>query len=159
MAKILIALDSSAGAWSAVEYVAKTFGKTPEVQVTLFHVLTSLPPAFWDHGHILGEKEQESQQRLIASWEAEQKKQWQGLVKKTHDRLAAAGIPKEAVSDKFKPKYFDVAEDIINEAQTESYDTVIMGRRGLGLAESLLMGSGSRKVVDAAKGFAVTIVE
>ncbi|MGD0969852.1 MAG: hypothetical protein ABSA04_00405 [Desulfobaccales bacterium] len=46
MAKLLIALDSSKGAWSAVEYVAKTFGNTPGVQVTLFHVLSGLPPAF-----------------------------------------------------------------------------------------------------------------
>ena len=34
MAKLLIALDSSEGAWRAVEYVAKTFGQTPGVQVT-----------------------------------------------------------------------------------------------------------------------------
>jgi hypothetical protein len=57
MAKLLIALDSSEGAWRAVEYVAKTFGNTPGVQVTLLHVLSGLPPAFWDDGHILQEKE------------------------------------------------------------------------------------------------------
>ena len=29
--KVLIALDSSPGAWGAVEYVAEAFGKTPGV--------------------------------------------------------------------------------------------------------------------------------
>ncbi len=72
MAKILIALDRSDGAWRAVEYVAKTFGKTPGVQVTLLHVLSALPPAFWDDGHVLQEKEREARQRLVASWEKEQ---------------------------------------------------------------------------------------
>lgn len=159
MAKILIALDGSAGAWRAVEYVAKTLGKTPGVHVTLFHVLPSLPPAFWDYGHVLDEKEQEVRQRLVAHWEREEEKNWQELFRRAHQHLTDAGIAKEAVADKFKPRNFDVAEDIINVAQTEGHDTVVMGRRGLGLAESLLLGSVSRKVVDAAKGFAVTIVE
>lgn len=159
MAKILIALDSSSGAWRAVEYVAKTFGKTPGVQVTLLHVLSALPPAFWDDGHILQEKEREARQRLVAGWEKEQEKIWQGLVSKAHQHLTAAGMAQEAVADKFKPKDFDVAEDIIDEARTAGYDTVVMGRRGLGTAKSLLLGSVSRKVVDGAKGFAVIIVE
>ena len=63
MAKLLIALDSSEGAWRAVEYVAQAFGTTPGVQVTLLHVLAGLPPAFWDDGHILQEKEREARQR------------------------------------------------------------------------------------------------
>ena len=159
MAKILIALDSSAGAWRAVEYVAKTFGKTPGVQVTLFHVLSGLPPAFWDDGHILQKQEREARQRLVAGWEREQEKNWQGLVRKAHQHLTDAGLAREAVADRFKPKYFDVAEDIITEAETEGCDTVVMGRRGLGTAKSLLLGSVTRKVVDGAKGFAVTIVE
>ena len=159
MAKILIPLDSSAGAWRAVEYVAKTFGKTPGVQVTLLHVLGGLPPAFWDDGHILEKKEREARQRLVAGWEREQEKSWKDLVRKAHQHLTKAGLAKEAVANKFKPKYFDVAEDIITEAETEGCDTVVMGRRGLGTAKSLLLGSVTRKVVDGAKGFAVTIVE
>jgi hypothetical protein len=59
MAKLLIALDSSKGAWRAVECVAKTFGRTPGVQVTLLHILSGLPPAFWDDGYVLQDKERE----------------------------------------------------------------------------------------------------
>lgn len=158
MAKLLIALDSSEGAWRAVEYVAQTFGRTPEVQVTLLNVLSGLPPAFWDDGHVLQEKEKEARQRLVAGWQKEQEKNWLDLVNKAHRHLIAAGLPKEAVANKFKPRYYDVAEDIVNEAQKEGCDTVIMGRRGLGMAKSLLLGSVTRKVVDGAKGFAVTIV-
>jgi nucleotide-binding universal stress UspA family protein len=156
--KILVALDSSEGAWRAVEYVAKVCGKTPEVQVTLLHVLSGLPPAFWDDGHILEQKERESRHRLVAGWQAEQEKHWQGLVKKAHALLTKAGISPDAVVNKFKPKYFDVAEDILNEAETGGFDTIVMGRRGLGLAKSLLLGSVTNKVVQNAKGCAVTIV-
>jgi len=158
MAKILIALDSSEGAWRAVEYVAKTFGKAPGVQVTLLHVLSGLPPAYWDDGHVLQDKEREARQRLVASWQEDQEKNWQDLVAKAHQHLTKAGLAQGAVASRFKPKYFDVADDIIDEAQTGAYDTVVMGRRGMGMAKSLLLGSVTRKVVDSAKGCVVTIV-
>ena len=116
MAKLLIALDSSEGAWRAVEYVAQTFGKTPGVKVTLLHILSGLPPAYWDDGHVLQDKEREARQRLVASWQKEQEKNWLDLVNKAHQQLTAAGLAKEAVANKFKPKYYDVAEDIIDEA-------------------------------------------
>ena len=155
---LLIALDSSEGAWHAVDYVAETFGTTPAVQVTLLHILSGLPPAFWDDGHILGDKERQARQRLVGNWQTEQEKRWQGLGKKAHGRLTAAGFHQEAVTNKFKPKYYDVAEDILTEAATGGYDTIVMGRRGLGMAKALLLGSVTTKVVQNAKGCAVTIV-
>ena len=157
--KVVIALDSSEGAWRAVEYVAEAFGHTPGVQVTLLHVLSGLPPAFWDDGHILEEKEKASRQRLVAGWQKEQEKKWQGLVKKAHERLTKAGVPKDAVVNKFKPKDYDVAEDILSEAEAGNFDTIVMGRRGLGMAKTLLLGSVTHKVVQNAKGCAVIIVE
>jgi nucleotide-binding universal stress UspA family protein len=156
--KVVIALDSSEGAWRAVEYVAEALGHTPGVQVTLLHVLSGLPPAFWDDGHILEEKEKESRQRLVAGWQTEQEKKWQGLVKKAHERLTKAGVATDAVVNKFKPKYYDVAEDILSEAAAGNFDTIVMGRRGLGMAKTLLLGSVTNKVVQNAKGRAVTIV-
>ncbi len=157
--KVMIALDSSEGAWRAVEYVAEAFGHTPGVQVTLLHVLSGLPPAFWDDGHILEEKEKESRQRLVATWQKEQEKNWQGLVKKAHERLTKAGVPKDAVINNFKPKDYDVAEDILNMAVDGNFDTIVMGRRGLGLAKTLLLGSVTQKVAQNAKGCAVIVVE
>jgi nucleotide-binding universal stress UspA family protein len=157
--KILIALDSSKGAWRAVEYVAEAFGNTPGVYVYLLYVLSGLPPAFWDDGHILNERERESRQRLVANWQQDQEKQWQGLVQKAYNLLTRAGIAKDAVVNKFKPKYFDVAEDILKEAEDGKFDTIAMGRRGLGKAKSVLLGSVTQKVVQTAKNCAVIIVK
>jgi nucleotide-binding universal stress UspA family protein len=157
--KVLLALDSSQGAWDAVEYVAEAFGKTPGVQVTLLHVLSGLPPAFWDDGHILEEKEKASRQQLVTGWQKEQEKKWQGLVKKAHERLTKAGVAKDAVVNKFQPKDYDVAEDILSAAAAGNFDTIVMGRRGLSMAKSLVLGSVTHKVVQGAKGCAVIIVE
>jgi nucleotide-binding universal stress UspA family protein len=157
--KVLIALDSSPGAWGAVEYVGEAFGKTPGVQVTLLHVLSGLPPAFWDDGHILGEKEKASRQQLVGGWQKEQEKQWQSLVKKAHERLTKAGVAKDAVVNQFQPKDYDVAEDILNAAAAGNFNTIVMGRRGLGKAKTLLLGSVTNKVVQNAKDCAVIIVK
>jgi nucleotide-binding universal stress UspA family protein len=156
--KILVALDSSQGAWRAVEYVAQTFGQAPGVEVTLLNILSGLPPAFWDDGHVLQDKEREARQRLVAQWQADQEKGWLGLVGKAKEVLVAAGIPAAAVAAKFKPKYFDVAEDIVNSAVEDGCATIVMGRRGLGRAKALLLGSVTAKVVKNARGVAVTIV-
>ncbi|MHB8068324.1 MAG: universal stress protein [Desulfobaccales bacterium] len=157
--KILVPLDSSDGAWHAVDYVARTLGQTPGVEVTLLHILSGLPPALWDDGHILQDQEREARQRLVASWQTDQEKKWQDLVAKARNHLQAAGIPAAAVTAKFKPKYYDVAEDILSEATSEKCSTIVMGRRGLGKAKALLLGSVTTKVVQNAKGVAVTIVE
>jgi nucleotide-binding universal stress UspA family protein len=157
--KVLIALDSSEGAWHAVEYVAGAFGCAPETQVTLLHILSGLPPAFWDDGHVLKDQEKESRERLVRNWQQEQEKRWQGLVNKAQDRLTGAGISPDAVASKFKPKYYDVAEDILSEGETAKFDTIVMGRRGLGMAKSVLLGSVTQKVVQNAKGCAVIIVK
>ena len=157
--KIIVALDASEGAWRAVEYVAQAFGKTPGVEVTLLHILSGLPPALWDDGHILQDVERAAREGMIARWQLEQEKTWKGLVAKAEDTLVAAGIPAAAVSTKFTPKDYDVAEDILDAATESGVSTIVMGRRGLGTAKALLLGSVTSKVVHHAKGCAVTIVE
>jgi len=157
--KIMVALDSSDGAWRAVAYVARTFGQAPGVEVTLLNILTGLPPAFWDDGHILEDQEKEGRQRMIAQWQADEEKNWQSLVAKAKEQLVAVGIPPAMVASKFKPKYYDVAEDIVSEAVNTGCATIVMGRRGLGKAKALLLGSVTSKVVQNARGCTVTIVE
>ena len=155
--KLVIALDKSAGAWNAVEYVAQVFSQTPSLEITLLHILSGLPPAFWDDGHILDDQERQSRQRLVASWQADQEKQWHGLVLKATDRLKKAGLT--SVHSKFLPGHFDVAEDIVTEAAAMEAKTIVMGRRGLGAATSLLLGSVTNKVVQNSQGRAVIVVE
>jgi nucleotide-binding universal stress UspA family protein len=155
--KLVIALDKSGGAWRAVEYVGKIFGRTPGLEITLLHILAGLPPAFWDDGHILNDEERVTRQRLVASWQADQEKQWHGLVLKAADHLKKTGLT--AVTSKFLPGHFDVAEDIVQEAVAMDAGTIVMGRRGLGAAKSLILGSITNKVVQNSQGRAVIIVE
>jgi nucleotide-binding universal stress UspA family protein len=157
--KILIALDNSEGSWRALEYVARTFGQTSGVEVTLLHILPGLPPAFWDIGHILTKDEKKGRERLLAIWEKEKEKKWKELFQKAQERLVRAGISAAVITREYEPDYSDVAQEILDEARNHGYSTIVMGRRGLGTLKSILLGSTTNKVVQHAQGFAVTIVE
>ena len=54
---------------------------------------------------------------------------------------------------------FDVADEILNFAQTGRFGTIMVGRRGLTGAKKVLLGSISGKIVHYAKDCAVTVVE
>lgn len=49
--------------------------------------------------------------------------------------------------------------EILDAAGNSGYSTIVMGRRGLGTVTSVLFGSVTNKVVQHARGLAVTIVE
>lgn len=158
-AKLLVPLDGSEGARQAVEYVAHTFGQTPGVEVRLLHVLPGIPPSLWDDGHILNAPERRARHDQLSAWEKHQEEQWQGILAQARDRLIQFGIPPEAISVKFTPKYSEVATDILDEAANEGFTTIVIGRRGVTGAKHLRLGSVSSQIVHHAQGLAVLIVD
>ena len=104
----------------------------PSLEITLLHILSGLPPAFWDDGHILDDQEQEVRQRLVARWRT-RKNNGSGLVLKATNRLKKAGLT--SVHSPVPTRHFDVAEDIITEAAAMGVQTIVIGRRGLGTAQ------------------------
>jgi nucleotide-binding universal stress UspA family protein len=157
--KLLIPVDGSEGAMRAVAYVADTFGHTPELKITLLHILPELPPAMWDDGHILTETERQERQGLIADWENQEEKPWEAILAQARDKLIQAGIAAEALSIKYQPMYSEIGDDILDEAEMEGCSTIVIGRHGITGAMKFFMGSVSNKVVHHAKGVAVIIVD
>jgi nucleotide-binding universal stress UspA family protein len=157
--KILVALDDSEGAMAGVDYVARTFGRTPDVHVTLLHILPSLPAGLWDDGHILGEEERANRQRQINIWMDKQEKNWRKVFKEARNRLETAGISSKEIKTEFIPVEYNIADEILNFAQSGRFGTIVVGRRGLTGAKKVLLGSISSKIVHYAKDCAVTVVE
>jgi nucleotide-binding universal stress UspA family protein len=157
--KLLIPVDGSEGAMRAVQYVADTFGHTPDLKITLLHILPELPPSMWDDGHILTETESQERQELIADWENQEEKPWEAILAQARERLIQGGIAAEALSIKYQPRYSDIADDILDEAELQECSTIVIGRHGLSGAMKFFMGSVSNKVVNHAHGVAVIIVD
>ena len=113
----------------------------------------------WDDGHILSETERQERQGVVAAWENQEEKPWEAILAQARDKLIQAGIAAETLSIKYQPRFSDIADDILDEAELEGCSTIVIGRRGLTAAMRLFMGSVSNHVVNHAKGVAVIIVD
>lgn len=157
--RILLTLDGSTEAWRAVEYVADVFGHMPGIQVTLLHVQPGLPGEAWSYGRVLSEPHIERLRKALAQWERTQQARWQILVRRARRCLTQAGVPENAIADRFRRKDYRVADTIVEEAERGRFTTIVMGRRASNRSTAQPLGSVSNRVIQAVRGCAVTVVE
>jgi nucleotide-binding universal stress UspA family protein len=152
--KILVAVDESANALRAVQFVARSF--TPDHQVVLFHVIMDTPavcnlnspeltPLFMQH------------QINFCSIEEKKRQLVDNAMAQAKIILMKAGFSQEGITLKMEKLKRGIARDIIGEAKT-GYDAVVMGRRGLSGVAEFFMGSVSQKVVHGTKDLSVILV-
>lgn len=159
MKKMLIAIDDSPNAATAVEYVAQQFTGTADLEIELVHVLPNLPAIFWDEGHILSEEEKQDRKKVVDKWIADRKARMAPVVKKAIDALTGKGFKPGRITMKSISDSTDVAESILEEAKDGGYQTIVMGRRGAASGKHPLIGSVSNKIVSQGSGVVVIIVE
>lgn len=154
---ILIAFDGSASAFKAVEYVGVQFSGVTDMMVTLFYVVPSVPPQFWDDGHILTPQEKKDRQGVIDKWFENQKKVMEPHFEKA-GRILIDKFLFDAgqVEGKMRSDVTSVAEAVLEEARTGKYRTLILGRPG---GIPTLAGSLSIDILHKGAGLAVCIVE
>jgi nucleotide-binding universal stress UspA family protein len=157
MTKMLIALDDSPNAMQAVEYVARHFGRSGDVEVSLVHVLPNLPAIFWDEGHILSDGEKQDRKKVVDKWLEAQKAKIEPLFSKAMAVLTAKGMPSAAVRTKFVSDSTDVADSILEEARDSSCQAIVVGRSHH--SPKHVVGTVTGRVVTQGAGVVVTIVD
>jgi len=150
--RILIAMDQSEEALNAVRYVADVVGGRGGVEVTLYHVIRDFLPIHpeFDLG-VLPEVQarfEEGSRAAMAKVFAEAKR-----------ILTGAGFREADLKTEIEPAGADVAQEILAKAEEGGYDTIALGRRGMGRVRQFFIGSVSNKVVQHARGRTVWIVE
>lgn len=161
--KMMIALDGSENGLRAAEYVARN--ASPDWTITLYHVL-EVPSALREHGGAEKPRQEEKiEKRLDAdlqAWEADQRAKCAEEIFAPAVRLfndQHGGWDKRIQTKISFDFQRDVALDIIENARTDGYDTVVLGRRGRSSLNEFLFGSVTFKVVHHIRGCAVWIVE
>jgi nucleotide-binding universal stress UspA family protein len=129
--KILLATDGSPSSTKAAEQLVERFGGAPGL-VTLLYVLPMERAG--DSSSPAGSERLERLQATI--------EEGCSVARKV---LASGGIACEVVT-----RFGEPAEEILRMAQEGGFDWLVVGRRGLGRAGKLLLGSVSDKVVKAA---------
>ncbi len=122
--KVLLAYDGSDGAKRALELLLELTG--PSTSVVVVGVATGVP-LFGYAGTLPSPEEEEDRDRQLAEAES---------------RLVAANMDVSLA-----PRSGDPATAILDTAEKEQVDLIVMGTRGLGTAERWLIGSVSDKVL------------
>jgi nucleotide-binding universal stress UspA family protein len=157
MNKLLIGIDDQPGAMKAVEYVARHFGGTDDLQVGLVHVLPNLPAIFWDEGHILSAEEKGERKKFVDKWLAAQKTKMEPVFGKALGILERSGVKPARVVTKSISDSTDVADSLLEETRDGEYQTIVVGR--CERAAKHVLGSVAGKIVSQGRNIAVTIVE
>jgi len=152
--KIFVAMDESANALRAAQFVAQSF--TPDHQVVLFHVVMDTPAVCNMNSPELTPLFLQ-QQINLCSIEEKKKELVSKAMTEAKRLLTQAGFPQKNITLKMEKLKRGVARDIIAEAKT-GYHAVVMGRRGLSGVAEFFMGSVSQKVLHGTKDLSVILV-
>jgi nucleotide-binding universal stress UspA family protein len=148
--KVLIAMDRSENAFRAVGHAGYMLSGT-DCQVTLFHSKRHLR-RFVPQEIIAAAPE------LEELWANKAGEQIAPYMKKAKEMLLEAGIPEAQIKTKVVDGTRDAASDILREAKSNNYGTVVLGRQGHSAVKEIFMGSVTRKVLQDCAGMAVWLV-
>jgi nucleotide-binding universal stress UspA family protein len=158
--RILLAVDESENSHRAVKYVGSLLHQTPDVAVTLFHVLRPIPRGLLEHGgsEIPAVETQIGQQlhNEQEGWILKERESECHVLKKACQTLKDSGFDTQRVTLKFGHED-DIARNILEEAQ--GHETIVVGRHGTTRIKRLFGGGVTDQLLRDAKGFAIWVVE
>ena len=142
--KILIAVDGSPYSTHSLRYLGQLFHHLPEIH---FHLLSVVPAGsagsaardWLTEAELLNTVSPATRNRLVA-----QKK----YMLQAMGTLRQLGIAEEQVHTSVRLSQRSVADDIIHEARQGKYDALLIGRRGIGKLEEMIMGSVSATILE-----------
>jgi len=156
--KILISMDTSEGAGQAMRYVAAMTAGAPDITIRLVHAIRG----FDVFNQILGSS-------IVGSQEAE----WLEMAQRELDDsgkeiipvfeeatkcFLEAGLDAHRVSHAVLKGVSSRSGAIVEEAEREGCDTIVLGRRGLSRVQEFFMGRVSNKVIHLAREKTVWVV-
>jgi nucleotide-binding universal stress UspA family protein len=160
--KMLLAVDESKNAERIVEYVGTLLHHTPDVKLTLFHVLKPLPRKLLEHGGsenpVLEGQLQSQLKQDQAEWYRTQGEAECPYLLRARDLLIKAGLRSDMIELKFGHEE-DIARNILEEARSGGYRTIVLGRYGTSSMKRIFGGGITDHVLKEATGMAVWIIE
>jgi nucleotide-binding universal stress UspA family protein len=160
--RILVAVDESENSSRAVKYVGTLLRETPQVAVTLFHVLKPMPRGLLEHG---GSENPTAEARLSQqlrkeqdAWIREEAERECPFLLKAFETLAESGFDRSRVALRIGHED-DIARNILEEARNGTHETIVVGRHGSSGIKRFFGGGVTDQVLRDAKGFAIWVVE
>ena len=149
--KVLIAMDGSQNALRSADHAGFMLCGT-DCQLTLFHSKRHLR-------RFVPQEIIEAAPELEELWKNKAGEQIAPYMKRAKEMLLEAGIPEAQLTTKVVDGGRDAASDILQEARSGDYGTIVVGRRGHSGVREFSMGSTASKVLQNHAGMAVWIVQ
>lgn len=146
--KILLAINDGETSFKAVRYVGEVCGYMTGCEICLLHVSPEPPPYYYLEGN--------SEADYVKEKNAKAAK----LFDKVTDMLSECGVDRTIISTR---SYITAHSETISGAivavrQEGSFDTVVVGKRGVSKAEEFLFGSISNAMAQNCASFTLWIV-
>ena len=145
--KILVAMDNSAGAMRAVDFVAANLGGG-DYDVRLVHVIRGNRDIALKRPNLSNPID--SRKAAINMIEA--------VFKKAGKRLAANGFSYNQISESVITDVSSRSTAIVDMAKKEGFDTIVVGRKGISRTRSFFIGRVSNKAIHMARQFSVWVI-
>jgi nucleotide-binding universal stress UspA family protein len=153
--KILIAVDGSAHSLQAIKYVATLCSGSP-VEVSLLHVLPlTSEELLWQIS--MDENFKSKIKEQFERFNDECQRAAQKFLDEAKEIMVSSGYVPDFIMTMLRQWQTGIARDIIAEAQ-KGYNAVVVGRRGIGKVESLMLGSVCTKVVHGVDQIPVWVI-
>ena len=160
--RVLLAVDESENSHRVVQYVGSLLRRTPDVAVTLFHVLKPMPRELLEHG---GSENPAAEAQLSVQLHSEQdawiRKERESechVLRKACETLTQSGFDMSHVALKFGHED-DIARNILEEARSGHHETIVVGRHGMSRIKRIFGGGVTDQLLRDAKGLAIWVVE
>lgn len=160
--RILLAVDESENSHRVVQYVGSLLRRTPDVAVTLFHVLKPMPRELLEHG---GSENPAAEAQLRVqlrdeqrAWIRKERESECHVLKKACETLAQSGFDRSHVALRYGHED-DIARSILEEARIGHHETIVVGRHGTSRIKRIFGGGVTDQLLRDAKGFAIWVVE
>ena len=152
--KLLVAVDGSVYSSNIINYLGQLFAQSEEVH---FHLLTIVACSNLPHA-----REWMEEKELMNCVSPEGRRHFQqsrDYLEAAVRKLAKNGIGGDRVTVDTRLSVRSIADDILHEARQGLYDGIILGRRGHGLIEELVIGSVSGNMIEKSHDVPVWLIE
>ena len=162
LSQILIAIDDSEHSARALRYVGTLLRDARDVQVTLFHVLKPMPRELLEHGG----SEDPAEEIRLAEELCQDQENWVRTESVTESPILVTalelfgktGFPLDRVTLKFGHED-DIAHNILAEARTGGYGTIVISRQGSNGMKRFFGGGITDQLLRDASGYTLWVVE
>jgi len=141
--KVAIAVDGSHASTDALRYAAMLYSRIPQMRIVLLQIQPSVSLYLIEEA----EKKAAARRTLEKITRAHHRTALQNL-EILAERMTAMGVAGEHLELKTQPRITGVAEDLIAQCQTNGYDALLVGRRGVSRLQEWIAGSVTTNLVE-----------